>query len=53
MNKLLGQHFLINKEVPEKIIKALELNKGDVVIEIGPGTGALTFPLIKKCQELD
>ena len=36
-NKRLGQNFLINDEVIDNIIKASDINKEDLVIEIGPG----------------
>jgi 16S rRNA (adenine1518-N6/adenine1519-N6)-dimethyltransferase len=42
----LGQHFLKNLSVTEKIIDALALKQNDVIIEIGPGHGELTTPLI-------
>lgn len=41
----LGQHFLKNKNKIKKIVEALELKSGDVVIEIGPGHGELTNEL--------
>ncbi len=41
----LGQHFLRNTAVLEKIVGALALEDGDCVIEIGPGHGELTTPL--------
>lgn len=50
MDKKLGQHFLKNKGAIKKIIDALDLQINDTVIEIGPGAGALTFPLLEKCQ---
>jgi len=50
MAKKLGQYFLKNKSAINKIISSLELKKGDAIIEIGPGKGALTFPLAKKCD---
>ncbi len=46
--KSLGQNFLINKGVLEKIILAAELKGGDTVLEIGPGTGSLTEKLSEK-----
>lgn len=52
MFQKLGQHFLTNQSAIKKIISALELRPDDTVIEIGPGRGALTFPLLKKCQRL-
>lgn len=40
--KSLGQNFLQNKNIAEKMVKALDLKDVDEVIEIGPGQGALT-----------
>ena len=45
--KLLGQNFLKDKTVLQKIIEAADLKPNDSVIEIGPGTGILTEELIK------
>ena len=57
-NKALGQNFLINEEVVNKIVESSEINNEDVVIEIGPGLGTLTKFLLEKakkviCIELD
>jgi len=41
----LGQHFLVNPAPVRIALEALAVEKGDTVIEIGPGNGALTFPL--------
>jgi 16S rRNA (adenine1518-N6/adenine1519-N6)-dimethyltransferase len=46
--KRLGQHFLIDERVLEKIIIASELEKDDFVIEVGPGLGVLTVELAKR-----
>jgi len=46
-NKLLGQHFLHDKNVLNKIIETADLNKNDVVLEVGPGLGVLTKELAK------
>lgn len=43
--KKLGQHFLKNAAILEKIVDAIALADGDRVIEIGPGHGELTAPL--------
>ncbi|MFA5945676.1 MAG: rRNA adenine dimethyltransferase family protein [Patescibacteria group bacterium] len=40
--KSYGQHFLRDQSVLEKIVAAAEIQPEDVVVEIGPGTGALT-----------
>ncbi len=45
MNKQLGQHFLINKSAIKKIVAALNFQSEDIIIEIGPGKGALTDEL--------
>ena len=57
-NKNLGQNFLISENVVEKIIESSDINKEDLVIEIGPGLGTLTAKLLEKankviCIELD
>lgn len=51
INKLLGQHFLINSALAKKIVTQLEIGEGDVVIEVGPGPGALTDLLLRDCQD--
>ena len=37
-----GQNFLINPSIVQRLIKEAELNKDDLVLEVGPGLGALT-----------
>ncbi len=49
--KSLGQHFLKNKSAIQKIIASLELKSGETIVEIGPGEGALTIPLIEECRK--
>lgn len=46
--KSLGQHFLNNARVPELMADAGNVKGGDIVLEIGPGTGALTRELLKR-----
>ena len=46
--KKFGQHFLINNEIAKKIVEHLSCNHSNKIIEIGPGSGALTKFLIKK-----
>lgn len=41
-SKTLGQNFLIDKNVLDKIVSASELNENSCVLEIGPGAGTLT-----------
>ena len=44
--KSFGQHFLHEKRYIERIVSAISPRPEDVVVEIGPGEGALTFPLL-------
>jgi 16S rRNA (adenine1518-N6/adenine1519-N6)-dimethyltransferase len=48
--KNLGQNFLTDEKVLEKIIQSSDLKKNDVVLEIGPGLGALTKKLAGRCK---
>ncbi len=43
--KSLGQNFLVNQGIVQKIIDAADIKKGDIILEIGPGTGILTKEL--------
>lgn len=44
--KSLGQHFLRSKNVIQKIIETAKIQKGEKILEIGPGTGVLTEALL-------
>ena len=46
--KSLGQNFLIDEDVIDAIVAGSGITKDTLVIEIGPGTGALTLPLAEK-----
>ena len=46
--KRLGQHFLVDEAVLERILSAAELSPGDIVVEVGPGLGILTEGLAKR-----
>ncbi|HTL14300.1 MAG TPA: 16S rRNA (adenine(1518)-N(6)/adenine(1519)-N(6))-dimethyltransferase RsmA [Thermomonas sp.] len=50
--KHLGQNFLHDKDVIDKIVRAIDPKPGDALVEIGPGQGALTFPLLDTHGEL-
>jgi 16S rRNA (adenine1518-N6/adenine1519-N6)-dimethyltransferase len=50
--KHLGQNFLHDNGVIAKIVQALDPKPGEVLVEIGPGQGALTFPLLRSHGEL-
>ncbi len=50
--KSLGQHFLTDAHYIERIIMAVDPKPGDRLVEIGPGQGAITFPLLRRHGEL-
>jgi 16S rRNA (adenine1518-N6/adenine1519-N6)-dimethyltransferase len=43
--KRFGQHFLVDSAVIDAIVRAVDPQRGDAIVEIGPGRGALTEPL--------
>jgi len=47
-SKRLGQHFLRDQRTIERIIEALNPKADETIIEIGPGTGALTVSLVQR-----
>src|SRR5687768_13603873 len=50
--KSLGQNFLIDPNIQRKIVAAVEPQPDDVVVEIGPGQGALTHHLVAATQRV-
>ena len=46
--KSLGQHFLHERGIIDKLLLAISPQPGDRIVEIGPGQGALTFPLLQR-----
>ena len=50
--KSLGQHFLIDRNILNKVLEAAELEKDDVVLEVGPGLGAMTLLLADKVKRV-
>lgn len=51
-SKKYGQHFLNNPYVIDKEIESAALTKDDIVLEIGPGKGILTFKLAEKVKQV-
>ena len=50
--KRFGQHFLTDRVAIDAIVDAIAPNPGEALIEIGPGLGAMTFPLLERCERL-
>jgi len=50
--KRFGQHFLHDPGVLKRIVEAIAPARDDVVVEIGPGEGALTRPLLARLERL-
>jgi 16S rRNA (adenine1518-N6/adenine1519-N6)-dimethyltransferase len=48
----LGQHFLTNPGVLKKIVQTIDPRSNDLIIEIGPGRGALTIPLAERAGRI-
>lgn len=46
--KRLGQHFLIDRNILDKVVRTAQITKEDVVLEVGPGLGEMTIALA--CQ---
>ncbi|XP_058222992.1 ribosomal RNA small subunit methyltransferase, chloroplastic isoform X3 [Rhododendron vialii] len=44
--KSLGQHYMLNSSINEQLAGVADVKEGDVVLEIGPGTGSLTNVLV-------
>jgi 16S rRNA (adenine1518-N6/adenine1519-N6)-dimethyltransferase len=51
-SKRLGQHFLRDQRAIQRIIEALAPEPGETIVEIGPGTGALTSALVESASRV-
>ncbi len=50
--KRFGQHFLTDRDIIERIVQAIDPLPGQALVEIGPGLGALTQPLVERSGKL-
>ena len=50
--KRFGQHFLTDRHYIDRIVKAIAPQRDDVMVEIGPGPGAITAPLLERLDHL-
>jgi 18S rRNA (adenine1779-N6/adenine1780-N6)-dimethyltransferase len=51
-NTTIGQHFLKNPAVIAAIVKKAGIKSTDVVLEIGPGTGNMTLPMLQQAKQV-
>ena len=51
--KRFGQHFLHDQGIIRRIVQTVAPQTGEAVVEIGPGRGAITRPLLAACGKLD
>ena len=47
-----GQHFLIDRNILNKVIRTAQIEKGDVVLEVGPGLGEMTLALARQAKQV-
>jgi 16S rRNA (adenine1518-N6/adenine1519-N6)-dimethyltransferase len=50
--KSLGQNFLVDGNVLSRIVSAVDINREDIILEVGPGKGALTELLAKQAKQV-
>jgi 16S rRNA (adenine1518-N6/adenine1519-N6)-dimethyltransferase len=50
--KRLGQHFLVDRNILNKVIRTAEVGKEDVVVEVGPGPGEMTRALARLVKQV-
>jgi len=50
--KRFGQHFLTDSAIIDAIVRAIDPRPGEPVVEIGPGLGALTLPLVARFEAM-
>ncbi|KQV95139.1 16S rRNA (adenine(1518)-N(6)/adenine(1519)-N(6))-dimethyltransferase RsmA [Rhizobacter sp. Root1221] len=50
--KRFGQHFLSDRAMVEAIVDTIDPLPGQALVEIGPGLGAMTNPLVERCKHL-
>jgi len=50
--KKFGQNFLVDPYFINQIIKEINPKESDEIVEIGPGQGAITYPILKKIKHV-
>lgn len=51
-SKSFGQNYLVSQDIVERIVEAGDISKYDIIIEVGPGFGVLTFFLAEKASNV-
>lgn len=52
LKKSLGQNFLVNDSILQRIVEAAEISPEDAVVEVGPGVGTLTYHLARAARQV-
>jgi 16S rRNA (adenine1518-N6/adenine1519-N6)-dimethyltransferase len=52
LKKGLGQNLLTDKNQIRKIMESVNINKDDLILEVGPGMGAITFEIAKIAKKV-
>ena len=50
--KRFGQHFLTDSSILDAIVRAIDPRPDEILVEIGPGMGAMTDPVVERCERL-
>ncbi len=50
--KRFGQHFLHDQQIISQIVNSVQISESQTLVEIGPGQGAITMPLLQKFNHL-
>lgn len=50
--KGLGQHFLVDRNILDKVIRTAQVEKEDIVLEVGPGLGEMTLALARQAKKV-
>jgi len=50
--KRLGQHFLVDRNILNKVVRTAQVGKEDVILEVGPGLGEMTLALARQAKKV-
>ncbi len=50
--KRLGQHFLVDPNILDKVVRTAQVGREDVVLEVGPGLGGMTLVLAREAKKV-